>query len=61
MLLVAANTSPIRYLVSAPPAVQTWIKSPAAWLRVLDAVGGDDPALLNLDVGTRRHRSRDRA
>jgi hypothetical protein len=37
----------------APPAVQVWIKSSPAWLRVLDAVGGDDPALSNLDPGER--------
>lgn len=81
MLLVVADTSPIRYLVqvghvdllhrlfgavviptevarelsdaSAPPAVQVWIKSSPTWLRVLDAVGGDDPALSNLDPGER--------
>ena len=38
---------------SAPPAVQAWIKSPPPWLRVLDAVGNDDPALANLDPGER--------
>lgn len=38
---------------SAPHAVQAWIKSPPAWLRVLYAVAYDDPALSNLDPGER--------
>lgn len=74
MVLVIADTSPIRYLVQighidllhrlfaavsiptevarelgdppAPAAVQAWIQSPPGWLRVLDAVGDDDPAQL---------------
>ena len=81
MLLVIADTSPVRYLVqlghidllhllvasvtiptevacefgdfSAPPAVQAWIKSPPAWLNVLDVTVNDDPALSNLDPGER--------
>jgi predicted nucleic acid-binding protein len=81
MVLVIADTSPIRYLVqighidllhrlfaavsiptevarelsdpSAPPAVQSWIQSPPPWLRVLDVVVNDDPALSNLDPGER--------
>jgi predicted nucleic acid-binding protein len=38
---------------SAPPAVQAWIRSAPAWLRVLDSVGNDDPDLSNLDPGER--------
>lgn len=81
MMLVIADTSPIRYLIrvghinvlhrlfaavaipaevalelghpSAPPAVQAWIQSPPAWLRVMDVPGNDDPALANLDAGER--------
>jgi predicted nucleic acid-binding protein len=81
MLLVIADTSPIRYLVlvghidllhhlfaavripievareladpSAPPAVQTWIASPPAWLSVVNVGDTNDPTLHNLDPGER--------
>ena len=39
--------------LSAPPAVQAWIKSPPVWLRVLDVVNTDDSAFVNLDPGER--------
>lgn len=39
--------------LSAPPAVQAWIKSTPAWVSVVDAVGTDDPDLSNLDPGER--------
>lgn len=39
---------------SAPAAVQAWIKSPPAWLSVLEAVvGNEDRALAALDPGER--------
>ncbi|MBI4904362.1 MAG: DUF3368 domain-containing protein [Acidobacteria bacterium] len=81
MLLVIADTSPIRYLAhigeidllhrlfetvsiptevaeelrdpSAPCAVQSWMKEPPAWLKVMDVAESLDPALMVLDVGER--------
>lgn len=38
---------------SAPPPVRAWVQSPPAWLRVLDSLGNDDPALSHLDPGER--------